>query len=352
MEGLQGGLSIIHGPPGTGKSTTIFHIVESRVQPRAQVGMLPAGGGAAGASPGYRAAGDGLRGCRACQEAGCQLSGACTRWLLAFLPPPSKTHAWDAPWGACLPQVLVTCSRNQAVDAVVGKLAGVEGSLLVFGREERLGDKAKQYTLTARLARHPTVAAWLDLMRQLQELRDNTVPPGTLAARVRQAEAVLAAVVAAGASDGVAQEEMRTLRRLLERLRQVRCVWRAPCPAAQRPLGACQQHQTHCTPSQPHPCPVAATHLPTDDVLQLIKCSTRQPNQQRRDPSCTLMHTTLLQRDYSTLAADILQPAITRLLARVLPEVKAAAKREILASTRCVYVWVVCVYALVNTLFT
>ncbi|EFN53165.1 expressed protein [Chlorella variabilis] len=191
VEGLQGGLSIIHGPPGTGKSTTIFHIVESRVQPRAQV--------------------------------------------------------------------LVTCSRNQAVDAVVGKLAGVEGSLLVFGREERLGDKAKQYTLTARLARHPTVAAWLDLMRQLQELRDNTVPPGTLAARVRQAEAVLAAVVAAGASDGVAQEEMRTLRRLLERLRQ---------------------------------------------------------------------------RDYSTLAADILQPAITRLLARVLPEVKAAAKREILASTR------------------
>jgi len=38
VEGLRGGLGIIHGPPGTGKSTTIFHIIESRVKPQAQVG--------------------------------------------------------------------------------------------------------------------------------------------------------------------------------------------------------------------------------------------------------------------------------------------------------------------------
>lgn len=36
VEGLGPGLSIIHGPPGTGKSTTIFHIIEGRVQPKAQ----------------------------------------------------------------------------------------------------------------------------------------------------------------------------------------------------------------------------------------------------------------------------------------------------------------------------
>lgn len=37
VAGVGGGLSVIHGPPGTGKSTTIFHIVEGRVQPKAQV---------------------------------------------------------------------------------------------------------------------------------------------------------------------------------------------------------------------------------------------------------------------------------------------------------------------------
>lgn len=38
VAGLRGGLSCIHGPPGTGKSTTIFHIIECRVQLKAQVG--------------------------------------------------------------------------------------------------------------------------------------------------------------------------------------------------------------------------------------------------------------------------------------------------------------------------
>jgi hypothetical protein len=47
--GLQGGLNIIHGLPGTGKSTTIFHIIDARVKkgkqarpPRLQAEGLPA----------------------------------------------------------------------------------------------------------------------------------------------------------------------------------------------------------------------------------------------------------------------------------------------------------------------
>jgi superfamily II DNA or RNA helicase len=34
---LRGGLDIIHGPPGTGKSTIVFHIINSRVQEDKQV---------------------------------------------------------------------------------------------------------------------------------------------------------------------------------------------------------------------------------------------------------------------------------------------------------------------------
>jgi len=41
-----------------------------------------------------------------------------------------------------------------------------------------------------------------------------------------------------------------------------------------------------------------------------------------------------MQAAYSCLARDILQPAVSRLLARVLPAVKAAARRRILATTR------------------
>ena len=73
---------------------------------------------------------------------------------------------------ACPLQVLVTCTRNQAVDAVVDKLARVDGSLLVFGREERLGSRAKLFLLKERVARHPHVLAWLGWIEELQELTE------------------------------------------------------------------------------------------------------------------------------------------------------------------------------------
>jgi hypothetical protein len=78
----------------------------------------------------------------------------------------------DVPAAGCpLPlQVLVTCTRNQAVDAVVDKLTRVEGSLLVFGREERLGTRARRFLLKERVAQHPHVLAWLSWIEELQEL--------------------------------------------------------------------------------------------------------------------------------------------------------------------------------------
>ncbi|KAL4859072.1 DNA-binding protein SMUBP-2 [Chlorella vulgaris] len=153
---LRGGLNIIHGRPGTGKSTTIFHIIESRVQKRAKV--------------------------------------------------------------------LVTCSRNQAVDAVVGKLALVEGELLVFGREERLGETAKRFTLDARISRDPTVAACLDNIQMLQAMRDDAANQqrntAKLAARGRSLLAEALAIAAAS----VPAEELTRLQRLLEG-----CVKRPHC---------------------------------------------------------------------------------------------------------------------------
>lgn len=68
--------------------------------------------------------------------------------------------------------MLVTATRNQAIDAVVGKLSQVEGSILVFGREERLGTHARRYQLKERVNRHPDVVAWQDRIKQLQEMRD------------------------------------------------------------------------------------------------------------------------------------------------------------------------------------
>jgi predicted ATPase with chaperone activity len=44
VEALLGGLNIIHGPPGTGKSTTIFHMIESRVHAAAHVSGRVGGG--------------------------------------------------------------------------------------------------------------------------------------------------------------------------------------------------------------------------------------------------------------------------------------------------------------------
>ncbi len=56
-------------------------------------------------------------------------------------------------------QALVTCTRNQAVEAVVDKISKVDGSILVFGHDKRLGERAKRYTLEARVARDPNVVS-------------------------------------------------------------------------------------------------------------------------------------------------------------------------------------------------
>ena len=84
----------------------------------------------------------------------------------------------------------MTATRNQAVDAVVGKLARVEGQLLVFGREERLGRQARRYQLAERVKRHPYVAAWLARLEELQALREGGAPrPASVAAVLRAAVA-------------------------------------------------------------------------------------------------------------------------------------------------------------------
>ncbi|CAM9967678.1 unnamed protein product, partial [Ascophyllum nodosum] len=87
---LTGCLDIIVGPPGTGKSTTIYHIIDARV-------------------------------------------------------------AKDA-------RVLVTSIRNQAVDAVVAKVAAF--GVLVFGSENRLGTHAKEFTIDGRLRNDPELVFW------------------------------------------------------------------------------------------------------------------------------------------------------------------------------------------------
>lgn len=51
----------------------------------------------------------------------------------------------------------MTCTRNQAVDSVVDKVARLEGGILVFGNAKRLGERAAQYTLEARVEAHPAV---------------------------------------------------------------------------------------------------------------------------------------------------------------------------------------------------
>eukprot|EP00439_Symbiodinium_sp_Y106_P084936 s1736_g27.t1 len=85
VHGLSSRLEVIHGPPGTGKSTTIFHMLRSRL--------------------------------------------------------PSMDCA-----------AIVTCVTNQAIDAVVEKLAQTHDSLgglriLVLGNPDRVGRTAGQYTL-------------------------------------------------------------------------------------------------------------------------------------------------------------------------------------------------------------
>ena len=44
-------------------------------------------------------------------------------------------------------QVLVTCTRNQAINAVAEKVSGIEGGILAFVAEKSLREIAKRYTL-------------------------------------------------------------------------------------------------------------------------------------------------------------------------------------------------------------
>lgn len=283
VAGLRGGLGIIHGPPGTGKSTTIFHVVEARVQPRAQVTWPAAARIRRGALRRCAAAAAKKRRADPCPQPH-RLPLCC---LLPALMCPA-THA----------QVLVTCSRNQAVDAVVGKLARVEGSLLVFGREERLGDTAKRFRLEARLARHPNVRAWLECVERLQglqkRLQNGELAPGEAAA---EAAAGLAAALpppgdGAGGWRGAPAEHLAALGVLQQKAQQVMRLERGG-------RSSCRH----------------IWHL------------------------CCLSHSlrvALLQGGSRRMDAQILQPAISCLLVKVLPAVKARAEKEILSKTRWV----------------
>lgn len=219
--GLRSGLSIIHGPPGSGKSTTIFHVINTRVAPEAQVGLcwavaaflsgriaaclsekntfalhacLHSALATLAAAPGGNPTGTAAKG-----QLGCHLGRRC--WIL-----PAASACWRHAGQArvdgrlplqecCVPlqaaaadfpstgtagsisaqvpaghlillfppacsaasQVLVTCTRNQAVDSLVGKLSLLGGGILVFGSPSRLGSKAKRYILAAHVEEHPDV---------------------------------------------------------------------------------------------------------------------------------------------------------------------------------------------------
>ena len=80
------------------------------------------------------------------------------------MPPPlpsgKSTTIWHLINSRVAPdrKCLVTCSRNQAVNAVVEKVASF--GCLVFGSEARLGDLAKEYTLKGRLRNDPEMLWW------------------------------------------------------------------------------------------------------------------------------------------------------------------------------------------------
>jgi hypothetical protein len=287
VAGLHGGLSIIHGPPGTGKSTTIFHVVEARVQPRAQVTWPAAARIRRGA----------LR--------RCAVAGAKKRWADPCTQPHRLPLCCRLPELLCRSthaQVLVTCSRNQAVDAVVGKLARVEGSLLVFGREERLGDTAKRFTLEARLARHPNVRAWLECVERLQGLQKR-LQNGELALGKAAAEAAAGLAAALPPpGDGAGG-------------------WRGAPAVHLAALGVLQQKAQH----------VMRLVMPTGPRSSCL---------QKLWHLCCTSHSSrvpLLQaRNRPGVDAQILQPAISCLLVKVLHAVKARAEKEILSKTRWV----------------
>jgi hypothetical protein len=56
-------------------------------------------------------------------------------------------------------KVLVTCTRNQAIDSITDKVSLLDGGILVFGNAARLGEHAAQHTLKARVEAHPDVVS-------------------------------------------------------------------------------------------------------------------------------------------------------------------------------------------------
>lgn len=193
-------------------------------------------------------------------------------------------------------QVLVTCARNQAVDAVVGKLARVEGSLLVFGREEQLGVTAKRFTLKARLARHPNALHWLDAPGNCRPCRSScdssSSPPAGQLQRWRRA-------------------------------------WLRHCrhPASPSRSGA------GCRWSTWRPCACSSGRRTRWDTW-------RQDGRQakRRCSLCCSGHRPGVQQGKGGVDSSALKPAISCLLVGLLPAAMARAERQILAHTR----WVRC----------
>ena len=69
-------------------------------------------------------------------------------------------------------RVLVTCSRNVAVESIAQKLIGAagEGGLLVFGNASRIGETARSLLLEPRCERHPRVQRLLSFAATAKRL--------------------------------------------------------------------------------------------------------------------------------------------------------------------------------------
>lgn len=269
----------------------------------------------------------------------------CRMALLTTRLPTASTSPTYPPRA----QVVVTATRNQAIDAVVQKLSRVEGSLLVFGRKERLGPNAERFLLEERVARHPHVAAWLEHVRQLQELRDGT---GFLSCRavLRLLRAMLAPVSGAGTAGRLAclveGWKCRTARlasgSLLPGHQSSSSLSRAALPLPCRPTAPALRTSAGCST-----CWVGWSRCAGQTCLgswgkgevphwrwTALAVPAGAGQQPRLSNQPTPQLACPVQGNYSDLDKGILQPAVSLILATILPAVKAAVKRIILETTR------------------